>query len=251
AAGRIDLGADVRGESATALEGTLIGTRERRCGRSMRHRGSAAPAKRPGPSIERHGFGCYRPLVYPYALPGPAETSVQVEHPSLENKWALVTGAGKRIGATIAHTLHAAGANVAVHYFKSADDAESVVGELNASRASSAIAVGGDGRDIAASERVVAEDTAHAGRPDSLVNIVDIHAQRPLRHYVVYGAAKAGLAMLTRALAKDLGPEIRVNGVAPGAILWPESGVSESVQQTILKQVPLKRTGSPDDIASA
>lgn len=225
---------------------------------------------------------------------------MQQRQVSLEGRWALVTGAGKRIGATIARTLHAAGANVAVHYFRSADDAERVAAELNGTRADSAFVVGGDIRKIAEIERIVADVTARAGRLDILVNnastfyptplgtvtdeqwhdlidsnlkaplflaqaalphlkaahgvivnIVDIHAQRPLRHHVVYGPAKAGLAMLTRSLAKDLAPEIRVNGVAPGAILWPESGVSESVQQTILKQVPLKRTGSPEDIASA
>lgn len=83
----------------------------------------------------------------------------------------------------------------------------------------------------------------------SIVNIVDIHAQRPLRDHSVYGAAKAGLAMLTRALAKDLAPEVRVNGVSPGAILWPEGGMSEEIQQTILRQVPLQRPGDPGDIA--
>ena len=83
----------------------------------------------------------------------------------------------------------------------------------------------------------------------SIVNIVDIHAQRPLRNHPVYGPAKAALAMLTRALAKDLAPAIRVNGVSPGAILWPEDGMSEAVQETILRQVPLERAGHPDDIA--
>ena len=83
----------------------------------------------------------------------------------------------------------------------------------------------------------------------SIVNIVDIHAQRPLRDHPVYGPAKAALAMLTRSLAKDLAPEIRVNGVSPGAILWPESGMTESAQQAILNQVPLARAGTPDDIA--
>jgi len=82
-----------------------------------------------------------------------------------------------------------------------------------------------------------------------IINIVDIHAQRPLRNHAVYGPAKAGLAMLTRALAKDLAPEIRVNGVSPGAILWPEDGMSDAAQQTILRQVPLERAGEPDDIA--
>lgn len=83
----------------------------------------------------------------------------------------------------------------------------------------------------------------------AIVNIVDIHAQRPLRDHPVYGPAKAALAMLTRSLAKDLAPDIRVNGVSPGAILWPEDGMSESIQHTILRQVPLKRAGDPDDIA--
>jgi len=82
-----------------------------------------------------------------------------------------------------------------------------------------------------------------------IINLVDIHAQRPLRNHLVYGPAKAGLAMLTRALAKDLAPDIRVNGVSPGAILWPEEGMSESAQQTILRQVPLERPGDPQDIA--
>jgi len=86
-------------------------------------------------------------------------------------------------------------------------------------------------------------------RNGAIVNIVDIHAQRPLRNHAVYGPAKAGLAMLTRSLAKDLAPQIRVNGVSPGAILWPEDGLSDAAQQSILRQVPLQRPGDPDDIA--
>ena len=83
----------------------------------------------------------------------------------------------------------------------------------------------------------------------SIVNIVDIHSQRPLRNHPVYGPAKAALAMLTRSLAKDLAPDIRVNGVSPGAILWPEDGMTAAVQQTILRQVPMERAGIPEDIA--
>ncbi|MDH5583094.1 MAG: pteridine reductase [Gammaproteobacteria bacterium] len=83
----------------------------------------------------------------------------------------------------------------------------------------------------------------------AIVNIVDIHAVRPLRHHAVYGSAKAGLAMLTRALAKDLAPHVRVNGVSPGAILWPEAGMTETLQQDILRQIPLERPGNPADIA--
>ena len=84
----------------------------------------------------------------------------------------------------------------------------------------------------------------------AIVNIVDIHGQRPMRDHPVYGPAKAALAMLTRALAKDLAPEVRVNGVSPGAILWPEDGMTETTQASILKEVPLGRAGEPGDIAS-
>jgi pteridine reductase len=84
-----------------------------------------------------------------------------------------------------------------------------------------------------------------------IINIIDVHSQRPLRDHLVYGPAKAGLAMLTRSLAKDLGPEIRVNGVSPGAILWPEEGLPEKTQQSIIREIALKRVGAPEDIASA
>jgi pteridine reductase len=83
----------------------------------------------------------------------------------------------------------------------------------------------------------------------SIVNIIDIHASRPLRDHLVYGPAKAGLSMLTRALAKDLAPDVRVNGVSPGAILWPETDMTDSAKEAILGQVPLARAGNPDDIA--
>ncbi|MEX2124405.1 MAG: pteridine reductase [Woeseia sp.] len=86
-------------------------------------------------------------------------------------------------------------------------------------------------------------------RNGAIVNLIDVHAKRPLRNHAVYGSAKAGLAMLTRSLAKDMAPEVRVNGVAPGAILWPERGMNEDVKQGILDQIPLHRSGSPDDIA--
>ena len=84
-----------------------------------------------------------------------------------------------------------------------------------------------------------------------IINIVDVHSERPLKNHPVYGAAKAGLGMLTRSLAKDLGPEIRVNGISPGAILWPESGMPEKIQDNIIEQIPLKRAGTPEDIAAA
>ena len=88
-------------------------------------------------------------------------------------------------------------------------------------------------------------------RHGAIVNIVDIHAQRPLGGHPIYSIAKAGLAMLTKSLARELGPEVRVNGVAPGAILWPEAGLSAAEQQAILDQAVLGRLGDPDDIARA
>lgn len=221
------------------------------------------------------------------------------EH-SLAGRWALVTGAAVRIGATIAETLHAAGCNVGIHYFRSAAKATELARKLNAARAGSAIALGADLRDLTALRALVARLVEHAGRLDilvnnasvfyatplatvteeqwhdvvdsnlkaplflcqsalphlkaahgTIVNILDIHAQRPLREHVVYGPAKAGLAMLTRALAKDLGPEVRVNGVAPGAILWPDAGVPEKLQQTIIRKTSLRRAGEPADVAKA
>ncbi len=83
----------------------------------------------------------------------------------------------------------------------------------------------------------------------SIVNIIDIHGQRPMKEHTVYCAAKAGLAMLTLSLAKELGPEIRVNGVAPGAILWPENDMPEHTKNFILERTTLKRPGQPIDIA--
>ena len=83
----------------------------------------------------------------------------------------------------------------------------------------------------------------------AIVNLVDIHAQRPLRQHPVYCAAKAGLDMLTRSLARELGPEIRVNGVSPGPILWPAQGVDEAAREQIVSATALKRTGNPGDIA--
>jgi pteridine reductase len=82
-----------------------------------------------------------------------------------------------------------------------------------------------------------------------IINIVDIHALRPLRDYTVYCTAKAGLHMLTRSLAKELGPEIRVNGISPGPVMWPEHGGDESARQKIIERTILQKMGSPEDIA--
>jgi len=83
-----------------------------------------------------------------------------------------------------------------------------------------------------------------------IVNIVDIHGFRPMKEHPVYCAAKAGLAMITQSLAKELGPNIRVNGVAPGAIMWPSSELDPEVQASILERTSLKRQGGPQDISN-
>jgi len=87
----------------------------------------------------------------------------------------------------------------------------------------------------------------------SIVNLVDIHGIVPLADHAIYSQAKAGLIMQTRALAKDLAPEVRVNGVAPGSILWPEGDAAnpEESMRDIMARVPLKRQGRPEDIAGA
>ena len=86
----------------------------------------------------------------------------------------------------------------------------------------------------------------------AIVNITDIHAERPLKNYVVYSVAKAGLVGLTRSLARELAPEVRVNAVAPGPILWPDDeSFDELSRQRIISNTPLKREGTPEDIAKA
>lgn len=218
---------------------------------------------------------------------------------SLRGKWALITGAGKRIGATVAQGLHAEGASIAIHYFSSSDSADALAAQLNAAREGSAFTVGADLTNADQLDKLATDVIAKAGRLDilinnassffptelgtitesdwndlvnsnlkaplflsqavlphlrashgTIINMIDIHARRPLRDHHVYGAAKAGLAMLTRSLARDLAPEIRVNGIAPGAILWPDDGMTEKIKQNIVGKIPLGRPGEPDDIAS-
>ena len=84
-----------------------------------------------------------------------------------------------------------------------------------------------------------------------ILNMIDIHGFRPLKQYPVYSLAKAGLVMLTQSLARELGPQIRVNGIAPGSILWPEGPLDPELKARILDRTALKRAGSPEDIAKA
>jgi len=222
----------------------------------------------------------------------------ELKKQSLQGKCALVTGAARRIGATIASRLHEAGASVAIHYRGSAQAAIELSDQLNEKRSNSAKIFLADLHDQQHLDSLVQSVLEWSGQLDVLVNnassfyptpigsitsdqwddligsnlkaplflsqaampalknsngciinIVDIHAQRPLRDHAVYGAAKAGLAMLTRSLAKDLAPEIRVNGISPGAILWPEDEMTEDTKEGILHQIPLARQGIPNDIA--
>lgn len=212
----------------------------------------------------------------------------------------LITGAARRVGAEIARTLHAAGANLLLHYRSSAAAAEALAAELNALRPKSALALRRDLRDTQGLADMAAEAVAHFGRLDALVNnassffhtpvgsideaawddlvgsnlkgplflaqaaaphlaaangcivnITDIHAERPLKGYPVYSIAKAGLLGLTRALALELAPRVRVNAVAPGAIEWPENEehFPPTEQRAIIDHTLLKRTGTPADIA--
>ena len=85
----------------------------------------------------------------------------------------------------------------------------------------------------------------------SIVNMADIHGQRPLKDHTAYSCAKAANIMLTQSLARELGPEVRVNGVAPGAILWPAAGLDDLSKHRILSHTALKRPGGPADIAAA
>lgn len=88
-------------------------------------------------------------------------------------------------------------------------------------------------------------------RRGAVVNLADLYADRPLQNHAVYNATKAGLVSLTRSLARDLAPEIRVNAVAPGAILWPENETDKTRRKRILQDVPLERSGTPEEIADA
>ena len=83
-----------------------------------------------------------------------------------------------------------------------------------------------------------------------IINMVDIHASQPLQDHSIYCMAKAALLMMTKSLARELAPTIRVNGIAPGAILWPSQQLAEADKAEILQQIPLQRTGTPDDIAN-
>ena len=217
-------------------------------------------------------------------------------------KTVLVTGAAKRVGRSIVHELHAAGANIVVHYRHAIEAARTLTDELNEARPDSAMCLQADLLAIESMTPLVSATMARFGRLDALVNnassffatplgaideaawsdligsnlkaplfltqaaapylkavhgavvnVTDIHAERPLEDYPLYCAAKAGLLGLTRALAIELAPEVRVNAVAPGPILWPDTDRSDDfdsvTRQQIVAHTLLKHEGSPHDIA--
>ena len=214
------------------------------------------------------------------------------------NKWALITGGSKRIGAKMAETLHDAGINIAIHFNSSSDSATELCAQLNAKRADSSITLKADLTNQEALEHLVPSLIEQTHRLDVLINnastfyptpiqsitltdwddlmgtnlkaplflckyaaehlikssgvilnIIDIHAKKPLKDHSIYGSAKAGLATLTRSLAKDLAPDVRVNGISPGLILWPEDEPPEDIKNNIQEQIPLKNPCTPEDIA--
>lgn len=217
---------------------------------------------------------------------------------ALRDRVVLITGGARRVGAEIARTLHAAGANVMIHYRSSAAAALALADEFNRLRTHSAAIFAVHLLSPEAPDKLIAATLLEFGRLDILVNnassfyptpvgqitglqwddlmgtnlkaplflsqaaapslraqqgliinMVDIHASRPLKAHPVYCAAKAGLAMLTRSLARELGPEIRVNGIAPGPVLWPEGDMDEALKREIIGKTALKRQGTPQDIA--
>jgi pteridine reductase len=218
----------------------------------------------------------------------------------LAGKTALVTGAARRVGATIARVLHGAGADVLLHYRSSAEDAGRLAAELNAVRAASATLAECDLLDVTQHPGLIGAAVQAFGALDILVNnastfyptplgditetdwddlvgtnlkaplflaqaaaaalhersgliinLADIHGMRPLRRYPVYSLAKAGVIMLTLSLARELGPHVRVNAIAPGPVMWPEDGMDTALQTRILARTALKRPGSAVDVARA
>ncbi|SFR92742.1 pteridine reductase [Dyella sp. OK004] len=217
-----------------------------------------------------------------------------------ERPVALITGAGKRVGAEIARTLHAAGYDLALHCRRSVDEAGALAAELEQRRSNSTLVLQAELADLDALPALVDTTVAQFGRLDALVNnasafyptpigtatsaqwnelfasnaqapfflaqaavpalresrgaivnLVDIYAELPLARHPVYCMAKAALAAMTRSLALDLGPDIRVNGIAPGAVMWPSDGKPYDDQQAMLARTPLQRAGSPHDVAGA
>mgnify|MGYP001764486834 CR=1 FL=1 len=220
----------------------------------------------------------------------------------MQGKVILVTGSARRVGAAICRRLHAAGANIALHYRSSETEALALQAELREQRPHSVKCMKADLLRPHALTRLIDNTVRHFGRLDALVNnassfystpleeineqnwndligtnlkaplllaqaaaselrrnhgaivnIVDIHAERPMHGHLLYSVAKGGLAALTRALAQELAPNVRVNAVSPGVIVWPEKPEwdDEDQRRKVIAHTLLKRQGEPEDIARA
>jgi len=219
---------------------------------------------------------------------------------AMQGKVVLVTGGAKRVGAAICRRLHTAGAQLAVHYRSSEQEALDLQKELNKLRPKSAAVFQADLLDLTALPQLVHKVIKKFGQLDVLinnassfyatplaevddsqwddllgtnlkaplflaqaaaaelrrrhgciVNIADIHAERPLHGHLLYSVAKAGLVALTKGLAQEMAPQVRVNAIAPGVIIWPESEawLDQEQRRKIVAHTLLKREGEPDDIA--
>ena len=219
---------------------------------------------------------------------------------TLEGKTVLITGAARRVGAALARSFHAAGANVVIHYRSSGEEAAQLASELESARPGSIATVQSDLLDVSRLAPFIEASSNAFGQLDVLINnassfyptqigeitedewndligsnlkaplflaqaaasalrlsrglilnIADIHGMRPLRRYPVYSVAKAGLIMLTKALARELAPHVRVNAIAPGPVMWPEDGTDKEMQASIVEKTLLRRAGSAEDVARA
>lgn len=121
------------------------------------------------------------------------------------------------------------------------------LGEATAAQWQELFASNAQGPFFLAQAAIPALRKTHGG----IVNLLDIYAERPLAQHTIYCMAKAALAAMTRSLALELGPDIRVNGVAPGAVMWPSDGKTYDDRQALLKRTPLQRAGEPEDVAGA
>lgn len=213
-------------------------------------------------------------------------------------KWALVTGAAKRIGRAISQQLHREGYNIILHFGQSSDEAHALANALNKNRSDSALCLQAN-LDNDTGIASLIDTIKHKQLPltllvnnasvfspstfkhttftqcqttlatnliapyllaqglfpllkqhqGSVINLLDIHAKRPLKHHGLYSISKAGLEMATLSLAQEMGPNVRVNGIAPGAILWPNNS-DEAAQSEIIQAIPLARLGHCEDIAN-
>jgi pteridine reductase len=215
---------------------------------------------------------------------------------------ALVTGAARRVGASIATILHTNGYDVIIHYHQSQQEALCLVHHLNTIRPHSALGLSAD---LGVEEEIsnlcnqasawknklsilvnnaslfIKDDALNqtsstwvslfqvnvrapyllsehlkswlSQAEGSIINITDIHADKPLREYGLYCQSKAALNCQTKALAKEFAPSVRVNAIAPGAIAWPEAEnhLSAAIKKKIIAQTLLKAHGKPEYIAQA